>query len=215
MASETLQTAIQYTYYLCELYEKNGERILGNQQPLAEFAGFAYYKYLLYLANLDRQLEETEVQYLNDLLHYNMTLSQLQTFCKRHPFTAESVQDTLRGLLDLWIRVDLAEQGDSSLSLFFLNLLNLMGLSFTADTNQRDERQASAIAAILLPLRIESCKAGGALQKKSLLQFRVAGNQQCQLLPKSRKQHRKNPPPKHQKHQKSVRWRCVWKSWKA
>ena len=48
MASETLQTAIQYTYYLCELYEKNGERILGNQQPLAEFAGFAYYKYLLY-----------------------------------------------------------------------------------------------------------------------------------------------------------------------
>ena len=154
MASETLQTAIQYTYYLCELYEKNGERILGNQQPLAEFAGFSYYKYLLYLANLDRQLEETEVQYLNDLLHYNMTLSQLQTFCKRHPFTAESVQDTLRGLLDLWIRVDLAEQGDSSLSLFFLNLLNLMGLSFTADTNQRDERQASAIAAILLPLRV-------------------------------------------------------------
>ena len=154
MASETLQTAIQYTYYLCELYEKNGERILGNQQPLAEFAGFAYYKYLLYLANLDRQLEETEVQYLNDLLHYNMTLSQLQTFCKRHPFTAESVQDTLRGLLDLWIRVDLAEQGNSSLSLFFLNLLNLMGLSFTADTNQRDERQASAIAAILLPLRV-------------------------------------------------------------
>lgn len=154
MASETLQTAIQYTYYLCELYEKNGERILGNQQPLAEFAGFAYYKYLLYLANLDRRLEETEVQYLNDLLHYNMTLSQLQTFCKRHPFTAESVQDTLRGLLDLWIRVDLAEQGNSSLSLFFLNLLNLMGLSFTADTNQRDERQASAIAAILLPLRV-------------------------------------------------------------
>lgn len=154
MASETLQTAIQYTYYLCELYEKNGERILGNQQPLAEFAGFSYYKYLLYLANLDRRLEETEVQYLNDLLHYNMTLSQLQTFCKRHPFTAESVQDTLRGLLDLWIRVDLAEQGDSSLSLFFLNLLNLMGLSFTADTNQRDERQASAIAAILLPLRV-------------------------------------------------------------
>ena len=142
MASETLQTAIQYTYYLCELYEKNGERILGNQQPLAEFAGFSYYKYLLYLANLDRRLEETEVQYLNDLLHYNMTLSQLQTFCKRHPFTAESVQDTLRGLLDLWIRVDLAEQGNSSLSLFFLNLLNLMGLSFTADTNQRDERQA-------------------------------------------------------------------------
>ena len=140
MASETLQTDIQYTYYLCELYEKNGERILGNQQPLAEFAGFAYYKYLLYLENLDRQLEETEVQYLNDLLHYNMTLSQLQTFCKRHPFTAESVQDTLRGLLDLWIRVDLAEQGDSSLSLFFLNLLNLMGLSITADTNQRDER---------------------------------------------------------------------------
>lgn len=45
MASETLQTAIQYTYYLCELYEKNGERILGNQQPLAEFAGFSYYKY--------------------------------------------------------------------------------------------------------------------------------------------------------------------------
>mgnify|MGYP000059758729 FL=1 len=154
MASETLQTAIQYTYYLCELYEKNGERILGNQQPLAEFAGFSYYKYLLYLANLDRRLEETEVQYLNDLLHYNMTLSQLQTFCKRHPFTAESVQDTLRGLLDLWIRVDLAEQGNSSLSLFFLNLLNLMGLSFTADTNQRDERQASAIAAILLPLRV-------------------------------------------------------------
>ncbi len=154
MASETLQTAIQYTYYLCEFYEKNGERILGNQQPLAEFAGFSYYKYLLYLANLDRRLEETEVQYLNDLLHYNMTLSQLQTFCKRHPFTAESVQDTLRGLLDLWIRVDLAEQGDSSLSLFFLNLLNLMGLSFTADTNQRDERQASAIAAILLPLRV-------------------------------------------------------------
>ena len=69
MASETLQTAIQYTYYLCEFYEKNGERILGNQQPLAEFAGFAYYKYLLYLANLDRRLEETEVQYLNDLLH--------------------------------------------------------------------------------------------------------------------------------------------------
>ena len=119
MASETLQTAIQYTYYLCEFYEKNGERILGNQQPLAEFAGFSYYKYLLYLANLDRRLEETEVQYLNDLLHYNMTLSQLQTFCKRHPFTAESVQDTLRGLLDLWIRADLAEQGDSSLSLFF------------------------------------------------------------------------------------------------
>ena len=72
MASETLQTAIQYTYYLCELYEKNGERILGNQQPLAEFAGFSYYKYLLYLANLDRRLEETEVQYLNDLLHYNI-----------------------------------------------------------------------------------------------------------------------------------------------
>ena len=128
MASETLQTAIQYTYYLCEFYEKNGERILGNQQPLAEFAGFSYYKYLLYLANLDRRLEETEVQYLNDLLHYNMTLSQLQTFCKRHPFTAESVQDTLRGLLDLWIRADLAEQGDSSLSLFFLNLLKRRSL---------------------------------------------------------------------------------------
>jgi len=89
MASETLQTAIQYTYNLCELYEKNGERILGNQQPLAEFAGFSYYKYLLYLANLDRQLEETEVQYLNDLLHYNMTLSQLQHFASGNHYSRE------------------------------------------------------------------------------------------------------------------------------
>ena len=61
MASETLQTAIQYTYYLCELYEKNGERILGNQQPLAEFAGFSYYKYLLYLANLDRKKQRCSI----------------------------------------------------------------------------------------------------------------------------------------------------------
>ena len=61
MASETLQTAIQYTYSLCRTYEKDGERILGNAQPLAEFAGFAYCKYLLYLANLDNQLQEAEV----------------------------------------------------------------------------------------------------------------------------------------------------------
>ncbi len=154
MAPETLQTAIRYTYSLCETYEKNGERILGNTQPLADFAGFAYCKYLLYLANLDNQLQENEVAYLNQLLGYCMTLPQLQVFCRQHSFTAERVQETLRSLLDLFLRVDLLEQGSSSISLFFLNLLNLMGLSFTADTNQTGERQASAIASILLPLRI-------------------------------------------------------------
>lgn len=154
MASETLQTAIQYTYSLCRTYEKDGERILGNAQPLAEFAGFAYCKYLLYLANLDNQLQEAEVTYLNQMLGYRMTLPQLQTFCRQHLFTAERVQETLRSLLDLFLRADLQEQGNSSVSLFLLNLLNLMGLSFTADTNQTGERQASAIASILLPLRI-------------------------------------------------------------
>lgn len=154
MASETLQTAIQYTYSLCRTYEKNGERILGNPQSLAEFAGFAYCKYLLYLASLDNQLQEDEVISLNQMLGYRMTLSQLQTFCQQHLFTAEQVQETLRSLLDLFLRADLREKGSSSISLFFLNLLNLMGLSFTADTNQTGERQASAIASILLPLRI-------------------------------------------------------------
>lgn len=61
-----------------------------------------------------------------------------------------------------------------------------MGLSFTADTNQTGERQASAIASILLPLRIyrtESYRIGVALQKTSRLLFRLVGNRAAPSAP--------------------------------
>jgi len=80
MQNIDLQTKLSYLRTCCTMYEVQGIAVGGSQMVLSEYADFAYFKFLLFLANQDHVITEAETTFLNVCLHKNATVSMLEHF---------------------------------------------------------------------------------------------------------------------------------------
>lgn len=135
MRTIQLQTALPYLNSLYHTYEAVGIQVTGSQMTLSEYADFAYFKYLLFLANLDRTVTEEETAFVNNCLHKTTTTQQLERFLQQNTIAFSGTVDTLLSLLAALIRADLSENGaDGSVSLLLIQTLEQMGNQFSITT---------------------------------------------------------------------------------
>lgn len=136
MAQAELQKTIAYLNQLCSTYIEKGIQITGSKMTLSEYTSFAYFKYLLYLANVDKVITEEETCFINSCLGKNTVTSQLEQFLLQYNISFSGVSDTLLALLAAFIRADLmGNEVKGSVSLLFLELLEQMGMQFSITTN--------------------------------------------------------------------------------
>ena len=67
MQHNDLQDALAYLRTLFSTYESQGVQITGSRMPFTQYANFAAMKYLLFLANQDRVITDTETEFINCL----------------------------------------------------------------------------------------------------------------------------------------------------
>ncbi|MCD7959931.1 MAG: AAA family ATPase [Ruminococcus sp.] len=135
MQNIDLQTKLSYLRTCCTMYEVQGIAVGGSQMVLSEYADFAYFKFLLFLANQDHVITEAETTFLNVCLHKNATVSMLEHFLQQNPISFSGISDTLLALLSAFIRADLQGSGtNGSVSLLYLETLEQLGKQFSLDT---------------------------------------------------------------------------------
>lgn len=150
MAHPELQKSLTFLNSLYATYEAQGIDITGNSMALSEYASFAYFKYLLFLANTDNLITESETAFINSCLGKSSTTQQLKRFLQQHKLSFSGTVDTLLALLAALIRADLSGSGtDGSVSLLLLNTLKQMGTQFavtaTGDTNPQQKMAMHSI----------------------------------------------------------------------
>lgn len=154
MANSDLQLAVHYTYALCRQYQAKGRYIPGSRMALDEYARFAYLKYMLFLANSNKQLNEREVELIQECMGYSVSVQYLNRFLMQHQISLSSVQDTFIGVLQLFLDADMLE-GDptGSVSLLFLETVHTVGLMLSAVDGSADRMQTASIAQLMVKLR--------------------------------------------------------------
>ena len=73
MQHNDLQDALAYLRTLFSTYESQGVQITGSRMPFTQYANFAAMKYLLFLANQDRVITDTETEFINVCLGQSVT----------------------------------------------------------------------------------------------------------------------------------------------
>ena len=154
MAKTDLQLAVLYIYELCGRYEARGRTIPGVSMPLRDYARFAYLKYMLFLANSNKTLNEAETSFISGAMDMDVSAEYLERFLRQNTITEKSVSDTLSSLLELFTDADMLE-GDptGSISLLFVETVNSAGLMLSSMDGSADAVQTTAIAQVMVKLR--------------------------------------------------------------
>ncbi len=136
MEHPDLQKSLAYLNSLYVTYQTQGICVTGSSMPLSEYASFAYFKYLLFLANTDKIITEEETAFINSCLGKNSTTVQLERFLQQYKISFSGAVDSLLALLAALIRADLSgNHTDGSISLLLLETLKQMGQQFSISTN--------------------------------------------------------------------------------
>ncbi len=149
-----LPKALTYLSRLYATYEEQGITVSESQMPLPDYASFAYFKYLLFLANLDHVVTEEETAFINSCLGKRTTTPQLKRFLQQHKLSFSGTVDALLSLLSPLIRADLGGNGtQGSVSLLLLNTLKQMGTQFSIQTGGAENpQQKMAITSMMSQL---------------------------------------------------------------
>lgn len=78
MQHNDLQDALAYLRTLFSTYESQGVQITGSRMPFTQYANFAAMKYLLFLANQDRVITDTETEFINVCLGQSVTTAAME-----------------------------------------------------------------------------------------------------------------------------------------
>ncbi len=154
MQNYDVRAAMAYLDSRYTVYEAKGMTIAGSQLPISEYAGFSYFKFLLFLANLDHVVTATETEYINTCLKKSMTVQALERFLAQHTLSFSGTVDSLLSLTALLVRADLEEtELDGSVSLLLLRTLEQLGKQFTLTTSgEENAQQAIVLRSILSQL---------------------------------------------------------------
>ncbi len=143
MKRNPLQASLAYLESLYAIYESEGRHVTGSNMTVADYANFAYFKYLLFLSNLDRVITEEETVYLATCLHLSATKSTLEQFLAENQVTFSGVQSTLLSLLSVLIQADCDRDNhaNGSVSLLLLKTLEQLGRQFSQNTGGETSSQ--------------------------------------------------------------------------
>ncbi len=150
----TRNDTLQYIYTLCNQYEKQGLQIKNSHMPLRDYAQFAIMKFMLYIADSDRNIRDSEVDIINDCLGFSLTRDYVVRFVEEHRISSDAIFDTVLSLLTVFINADIQNQAaNGSTSLMLLDFLDELGLEFINYDGQYDDRQTKAMATLMLRLK--------------------------------------------------------------
>ena len=145
---------LQYIYTLCNQYEKQGLQIKNSHMPLRDYAQFTIMKFMLYIADSDRNIRDSEVDIINDCLGFTLTRDYVVRFVEEHRISADAIFDTVLSLLTVFINADIQNMAaNGSTSLMLLEFLDELGLEFITYDGKYDDRQTKAMAALMLRLK--------------------------------------------------------------
>lgn len=145
---------LQYIYTLCTQYEKQGFQIKNNHMPLRDYAQFSIMKFMLYIADSDRNIRDSEVDIINDCLGFSLTRDYVVRFVEEHRISSDAIFDTILSLLTVFINADIQNQAaNGSTSLMLLEFLDELGLEFITYDGKYDDRQTKCMAALMLRLK--------------------------------------------------------------
>ena len=121
---------------------------------LRDYAQFAIMKFMLYIADSDRHIRDSEVDIINNCLGFSLTKDYVVRFVEEHRISADAIFETVLGLLTVFINADIQDQAkNGSTSLMLLEFLDELGLEFITHDGQYDERQTKAMATLMLRLK--------------------------------------------------------------
>lgn len=131
-----LQASLAYLRTLYQAYEADGIQISGSTMSVSSYADFAYFKYLLFLANLDHVITEEEITFLNRCLYQSISEPMVKSLLQQYTISFSSVQSTLLSLLAALVQADYRSDShtDGSVSLLLLETLEQMGKQFAITT---------------------------------------------------------------------------------
>lgn len=153
MRNEGLQKRLTYLDTLYHTYQEQGIQISGSQMTLSEYARFAYLKYLLFLANLDQVISDSEIEYLHICLQSTVSRPAIERFLQQHTISFSGTADTLLSLMAALIRADISGNGtDGSVSLLLLETLRQMGMQFATSTNGVNPQQTLVLNSMMQQL---------------------------------------------------------------
>ena len=145
---------LQYIYTLCNQYEKQGLQIKNSHMPLRDYAQFSIMKFMLYIADSDRNIRDSEVDIINDCLGFSLTRDYVCRFVEEHRISSDAIFDTILSLLTVFINADIQNQAQNgSTSLMLLEFLDELGLEFITYDGKYDDRQTKCMAALMLRLK--------------------------------------------------------------
>ncbi len=145
---------LQYIYTLCNQYEKQGLQIKNSHMPLRDYAQFAIMKFMLYIADSDRNIRDSEVDIINDCLGFSLTRDYVVRFVEEHRISSDAIFDTILSLMTVFINADIQNQAENgSTSLMLLDFLDELGLEFITFDGKYDDRQTKCMAALMLRLK--------------------------------------------------------------
>lgn len=150
----TRNDTLQYIYTLCNRYEQQGMRIKGSHMSVRDYAQFAIMKFMLYLADSDRNIRDAEVDIINDCLGFSLTRDYVVRFVEEHRISGDAIFDTILSLLTVFINADIQnDAADGSTSLMLLEFFDELGLEFITHDGKYDDRQTKAMAVLMLRLK--------------------------------------------------------------
>lgn len=145
---------LQYIYQLSSQYEKQGLRVKDSPMPLRDYAQFAIMKFMLYIADSDHNIRQSEVDIINDCLGFSLTRDYVVRFVEEHRISSDAIFETVLGLLTVFINADIQNQAaNGSTSLLLLEFLDELGLEFITHDGKYDDRQTKAMATLMLRLK--------------------------------------------------------------
>jgi hypothetical protein len=132
---------LQYLYSLCEQYERMGMQAKGSRMPLRDYAQFAIMKFMLYIADSDRQIMDYEVEIINKCLGFSLTRDYVVRFVSEHRITADGIYDTILKLMMVFINADIKNNAaNGSTALMLLDYLDELGIEFSTYDGHYDDR---------------------------------------------------------------------------
>lgn len=145
---------LQYIYTLSNQYEQQGLHVKGTHMPMRDYAQFAIMKFMLYIADSDRNIRDYEVDIINDCLGFSLTKAYVVRFVEEHRISADAIFETVLALLTVFINADIQNQAaNGSTSLLLLEFLDELGLEFITHDGKYDDRQTKAMATLMLRLK--------------------------------------------------------------
>ncbi len=125
---------------------RKGVQITGSRMPFTQYANFAAMKYLLFLANQDRVITDTETEFINVCLGQSVTTAAMERFLQQFSISFSGAADALLAVLAALVRVDLQGNGtNGSVSLLWMNTVAQMGKQFSLDTAGKIEPQQQIV----------------------------------------------------------------------